>query len=127
MQRIIETDCSYHDLCQLTFCPCCSPGSNVSYSVLALEVSFIPSFSGHIIVPIFHAIADYICLKRSLQSSTDFIYEFSNNSLLRKSMIKKRKDFGFFYELHLLTLTSKKCYLLYRIFQDHQKKDLCLF
>lgn len=73
MQRIIKTDCSYHDLRQLTFCLCCSLGSNVSYPVLASEDSFIPSFSGHIIVPIFHAIADYICLKRSLQSSTDFI------------------------------------------------------
>lgn len=86
MQRIIATDCSYHDLCQLTFCPCCSLGSNVSYPALASEVSFTPSFSGHITLSIFHAIADYICLKRSLQSSTDFIYEFSNNSLLRKSI-----------------------------------------
>lgn len=97
MQRIIKTDYSYRDLCQLTFCPCCSLGSNVSYPVLASEVSFIPSFSGHIIVSIFHAIADYICLKRSLQSSTGFIYEFSNNSPLRKKhSIKKGKTSAFF-------------------------------
>lgn len=62
------------------FLPCISSGS-----------FFIPSFSGHVTLPIFHAIADYIYLKRSLQSGMDFIYQFSINSFLREIISLKKK------------------------------------